>query len=265
MGLRVKKRLLIAANSVACCIWFAGCLRADLITDVSTSTSVTVANGSGIEVSFGTWTYAANNPGYASTPLSIQFDAYAAAPSSALLNVPGTNMQYYSGYVFTGYVESANGGVIATLDDPAADRLGLPAGSIVLSPAMYTNNSGSQEFAALCANLTLTQSAAAALFGSAATSAWTADAVLVLTNKGAPVTFEAGGNTTVRSAFVEPSLSGAGPAQTAGVTLDVQLDQPGFSARSLVVSSVPEPASAALMIGGALSIAAIFWYRSRKS
>ncbi|HWD97835.1 MAG TPA: PEP-CTERM sorting domain-containing protein [Bryobacteraceae bacterium] len=242
-----------AAMLAAICLPIAPICRADLIQDVSSNTSVTVGKGSTVNVSFGTWTYASNNAGYSPDPLNLQIQAYAQAPISNASYVSGTNSQYYAGYLFSGYLESTDGSVIARLDDPNADRLGLAPGSIVLT----SGNVSGQQVAVLSANLALTQSAATALFGSGATSAWTADAVLVLTNEGDSVTFSMQGASSVRSAFAEPGLSGAGPVQTGGVTLQVLLDEPaivsqqvavGQAAPSSIVSSVPEPGSAALLL-----------------
>jgi hypothetical protein len=262
-----------AATLAAVCFPVAPICRADLIQDVSSNTSVAVAEGSTLNVSFGTWTYASNNAGYSPDPLNLQIQAYAQIPTGNASYIPGTNSQYYSGYLFSGYLESTDGSVIARLDDSSADRLGLAAGSIVLKPGMVAG----QQIAVLSANLALTQSAAAALFGNGATSAWTADAVLVLTNEGDPVTFAMPGASSVRSAFGEPSLSGAGPVQTGGITLQVTLDQPagvsqqstigqqvtlGQAAPSSIVSSVPEPGSAALILV-ALASGGAFMSRNR--
>jgi hypothetical protein len=242
----------------AVCFPIAPMCRADLIQDVSSNTSVTVGKNSALQVSFGTWTYASNNAGHSPDPLNLQIQAYAQLPISNASYIPGTNSQYYSGYLFSGYLESTDGSVIARLDDPDADRLGLAPGSVILK----TGNVSGEQVAALSANLALTQSAAADLFGSAATRAWTADAILVLTNEGDSVTFAVPGASSVRSAFAEPGLSGAGPVQTGGITLQVRLDQPGTIAQrvtvaqqdataqapSSVVSTVPEPGTAALLI-----------------
>lgn len=97
-------------------------------------------------------------------------------------SLPGTSSVYIPGILFTGVVQSANGAVSIPLDDPAAARLGLPTGDMLLTPGAVSDGSYSGPIDLLSADITLTTPEAAALFSSG-------DIEIELQNSGAPITF----------------------------------------------------------------------------
>jgi len=217
---------------------------ASSITETGQS-AVTLNPGSELIISFGTWTYAANNPGYSPDPAFLQFEALGPQITTPLVAIPGTSAQYYSGYSMTAYLESPDASVMAPLIDPDAQLLGLPDGTLLFTPGTFTAAGGVQQVAMLSAHVNLGQILAQSLFGAEAVLPWTADARIVIVNTGQAVTFGLGGPYSIQSGFIEPGLSGAGPAVTSGVTLSVVMDT---ASPEESTQNTPEPDTAGLIM-----------------
>src|SRR5271165_3300120 len=56
-------------------------------------------------------------------------------------SVPGTSSVYMPGILFTGAIESPNGGLSMPLADSNAARMGLPAGDLLLTPGSHSGGS----------------------------------------------------------------------------------------------------------------------------
>lgn len=217
--------------------------------NVSSQSSALLNPGAEMIIDFGLWTYHANNPGYSPDPTSLRFEALAPLIASPLSGIPGTSGQYFSGYSVTGYLESLDGSVETPLIDANAQRLGLPDGTLLLVPGSLVSAGTIQDVAMLSASVTLSQILANSLFGDSAAASWAAGARIVLVNTGAPVTFGLGDGYSMRSAFLEPGLSGAGPATTSGVTLAVQMSEIAASEPN-GSAIIPEPGTAQLLFLG---------------
>lgn len=228
-----------------------------------TSDSVAILNpGAGMIISFGTWTYSSANPGYSVDPTSLTFQALGPQMATPLSAIPGTSAQYYSGYSLTGYVTSLDGSVVTPLIDQNARRLGLADGTLLLTPGTVVDAAGSQQVAMLSAGVALSQTLAQSLFGAAANQLWMADAQIVLENFGPAITFGIGSGYSLKSAFLESGLGGAGPATTSGVTIAVDSTTSLLSVGTDQVT--PEPGTEWLLGAGLLAVAGLA-LRFRKS
>ena len=228
---------------------------ADSLTNVTAWNSVTLNSGYELIVNFGTWTYSSNNPGYPAVPTSLQFEAYGPRVAGGLSSVPNSSAQYFSGFRVTAYLESADGSVVVPLNDPNATRVGLPGGTLLLTPGTYSGSNGSVAVSMLSATVTLSESTAESLFGPNAAQPWSSDARIVLVNEGNPLSLGLGGSSPIESAVEESGLRGSGPVETGGMTTSVQLDVSGlsitqFAAQPASEAVAPEPGGVYLLCGG---------------
>jgi hypothetical protein len=240
------------------------------MTNVTDWSSLTLNPESELIANFGTWTYSSNNKGYTAVPTTLQFEAYGAPITGSLLNVPGSSVQYYSGYQLTGYLESADGSVVVALNDPNAARSGMAAGTLLVTPGSVTGAGGTQAVSVLTASVTLSESTAESLFGPDAAQPWVSDARIVLVNQGNPLSLGLGGSSTIKSAVSEPGLQGLGPVQVGGVTTSVELIEPvqfaRFETNALGTPStnlVPEPSGIYLLAGGLGMMGIAGWLKAR--
>lgn len=218
-----------------------------------TSDSIAILNpGSGMIISFGTWTYSAANPGYSPDPTTLTFEALGPQITTSLSAIPGTSEQYFSGYSVTGYLASLDGSVMTPLIDQNARRLGLPDGTLLLQPGTLVDAAGSQQVAMLSASVALSQGLAQSLFGAGANQAWTSDAQIVIQNAGPAITFGIGSGYTLKSAFLEVGLGGAGPATTSGVTIAVDSTTSPSGVGTNQTS--PEPGTQSLVAAGLVAV-----------
>ena len=249
----LPQRPLPSAWSLFLCALAAGLFlpEASLATsiNVSSQSSALLSPGAEMIVDFGMWTYQANNPGYSPDPTSLRFDALGPQMAAPLSGIPGTSGQYYSRYPVTGYLESLDGSVVTPLIDANAQRLGLPDGSLLFVPGSFMSAGGVQQIAVLSASVTLSRILAESLFGDGASASWTAGAKIVLINNGPAVMFGLGNGYSMRSAFLEPELSGDGPATTSGVTLAVAMSV-ASAGETTVTESIQEPGTAGLLFWG---------------
>jgi hypothetical protein len=249
------------------------------ISSVTNLNSVTIPAGAELVINFGTWTYAANNPGYSPDPTVLSFEAYGAPIAGPVLAVPNSSAQYFSGYQFSGYLESADGSVIAPLNDPDASKSGYGAGTLLVTPGRYSGPDGTAPVSVLSASITLSQSVSQTLFGTYVATPWMSSAKIVLKNTGPDFILGLGGNTPIGSLVQESGLHGAGPVDTAGVTLSVVLDRSGTAANAvslnpillnsilvnpILVNPVPEPRPALLLAGGLLLMLATAYLKLRQ-
>ncbi len=215
--------------------------------DVTGDSSAWVHSGATIEIQFGIWNYGLNNPGYSPYPTQIGVQVTGFRPGSPAATIPGTTLQYFEGFLFQGWLESLDGGIVAPFYDPNAALLGLPEGSLLVTPGTFTSGGSSPiDVAVLAAFLTLPESTSEALFGANAGN-YNNAARIRLRNAGAGFTIGIGPGYTVQGAVREPGIAGLGPAQTSGIT-------------GQVVIANPEP-STWLTLAGALAIFAILMRR----
>ena len=183
-----------------------------------------VPSGEEIEIQFGVWNYARDNPGSSPYPTQIGLQ---------VLGQAGT------GSLFEGWLESLDGTVSVPFDDPNAGLLGLPAGSLLVSPGTFGAGGGDPfDVAVIDGYVYLSEAQSQALFGSNIGN-YNSAAEIVLLNMGQGFMLGIGPGYTVRNAVSEPGIGGDGPVETAGIT-------------GLVSVTAPEPATW-LSVAGALA------------
>jgi hypothetical protein len=148
--------------------------------------------------------------------------------------IPGTSGDYLSGWLFSATLESADGSVSIPLVDPNASRLGLPAGTLVLTPGSHSGGSYSGPIDVLSADVTLTSKQAAELFGSG-------EAVIELRNIGDTLTM--GYPSSTLSNDFSASLISDGGAQSEGARV-TEVDCKHGS------TGTPEPGTLGLLLIG---------------
>jgi hypothetical protein len=170
-----------------------------------------VAPGEEIDIQFGVWNYARNNPGSSPYPTQIGLQ---------VLGQAGT------GSLFEGWIESVDDTVSVPLDDPNADLLGLPAGSLLVTPGTFAAGGGAPfDVAVIDGYVYLSDAQSQALFGSNIGN-YNSAAQIVLLNMGAGFMLGIGPGYTVRNAVSEPGIGGDGPVETAGITGPVSVTAP---------------------------------------
>jgi hypothetical protein len=170
-----------------------------------------VPAGEEIDIQFGVWNYARNNPGSSPYPTEIGLQ---------VLGQAGT------GSLFEGWLESLDGTVSVPFDDPNADLLGLPAGSLLVSPGTFAAGGGAPfDVAVIDGYVYLPEAESALLFGSNIGS-YNSAARIVLLNMGEGFRLGIGPGYTVRYAVSEPGIGGDGPVETAGITGQVSVSAP---------------------------------------
>jgi len=158
-------------------------------------------------------------------------------------SIPGTSGGYVQGWLFSATLVSADGSVSIPLSDPDATRLGLPAGTLLLTPGSVSGGSYSGPIDLVSADVSLTPHQAAALFGSG-------EAMIELTNIGDGVTFGYPG-TEISNDFSASLLSDNG-AQSEGARV-MQVD-------CRKASTTPEPGTVGLLLIG-LAVIGARWRR----
>jgi hypothetical protein len=170
-----------------------------------------VPAGDEIDIQFGVWNYGRNNPGSSPYPTQIGLQ---------VLGQAGT------GSLFEGWLESLDGAVSVPFDDPNADLLGLPAGSLLVSPGTFAaGGRASFDVAVIDGYVYLSEAQSQALFGSNIGN-YNSAAQIVLLNMGEGFMLGIGPGYTVRNGVSEPGIGGDGPVETAGITGRVSVNTP---------------------------------------
>jgi hypothetical protein len=219
--------------------------------DVTGDSSAWVHTGANIEIQFGIWNYGLNNPGYSPYPTQIGVQVTGFQPPSPAATIPGTTLQYFEGFLFQGWLESLDGSTAVPFYDANAALLGLPEGSILVTPGTFAaGGSTPLDIAVMSAFATLSEGVSEALFGANAGS-YSSGALIRLRNLGEGFTIGIGPGYTVQTAVRVPGITGSGPAQTSGITGEVAIAN-------------PEP-STWLTLAGALAALAFRMRRSTRS
>ncbi len=179
-----------------------------------------------LSIDFGVRSYGANNPGFPPYPTTVGLLIAGAEPSvSDLATIPGTSIQYFSGYVFQGWLEASDGSASIPLYDPDAVLLGLPAGDLLLTPGTVTARGNTFDVAVLNASVSMSLEDSEALFGSNIAS-YNDAASFELSDLGQSFSIGLGPGYTVRNSIWEPDVQGLGPVQTCGITGEVMTANP---------------------------------------
>ncbi|MDQ6675779.1 MAG: hypothetical protein M3Z09_00620 [Acidobacteriota bacterium] len=196
--------------------------------------------GSDLFVRFSVWNYAMNNRGNSPYPTSVGLQLVGAQASSSLTAIPGSSASYFAGYLLQGWLQDTAGTVSTPFTSPDAARLGLPDGSLLLEPGIATGSAS--PITLIEADAVLTGNLSASIFGPDVASRGSG-AVIHLRNLGHDLQIGMAGGFSLLSAISEPSIRGAGPVQTSGITQRID------------VVAVPEPGGLAL--AGLIGIAAL--------
>jgi hypothetical protein len=162
-------------------------------------------------------------------------------------SIPGTSGVYMPGLLFTGTLESQNGGISIPLTDPNAARVGLPAGDLLLTPGSRSGGSYSGPIDLISAEVMVSSQQAAELFAAG-------DFMIDLHDVAAPVTFGYAG-TPIVSDFTASLISADG-AQSDGARV--------MQADCVHPSNAPEPGTIGLLIIGLTILARRAWGRGAR-
>lgn len=212
--------------------------------------SFTFKQGEEMTIQFSVWNYGWHNPGVSPYPTSISLELIGANPAN--MHPLGASGSYFPGFMLSGRIESLDGAASAPLKSAAAALLGLAAGSLVVTPATLYSAGGSSQVAALEATVSLDLALSEQIFGPDVMSRQSS-ALIVLRNLGADLTVGAGDGLSLRNAISEPSVTGFGSVQTAGITNRVTL------------MAVPEPATMALVLLAFAASGLAIWRKRAKN
>jgi hypothetical protein len=219
--------------------------------DLSSRGSFTLSHGQEMTVRFSVWNYGYNNPGVSPYPTSIGLELVGANPQGAQLSaIPGSSGQYFPDFLLQGTLESLDGTAVAPLQSPAGALLGMSAGSLLLTPAMFYGSGGSSAVAEIAAEAALSLNLSEQIFGPDVASRQSS-ALLVLRNLGADLTIGVGNDVSLRNAITEPSITGFGSVATSGITDRV------------TVTTVPEPRTVALTLALLFGLGVLLVRRAR--
>jgi hypothetical protein len=208
--------------------------------NVTADTTAFVHSGAEVEVHFGTGSYH-SNPSLVSVEISAQLEPWFVAAA-----LPSGTGEYYDGLLFEGWLVSRDGSISVPLFQDAAFQLGLPLGSLLLTPGTYVSGSGSEiDVAVMSATVQLDGATSAALFAGALGS-YNDAAMFRFRSIGDPLTIGLGEGYIVRNAITEQV--GDGSRWNSGVTGAVMVEN-------------PEPGTWALFAGALLLLGA--GYRRR--
>ena len=210
------------------------------IIDVTEHEFAEIYTGQRLAINFGVWNYGVNNAGFSAVPTGFNFQAVGLLPDTFHADlIPSSSTSYVPGYLFDGWVSSADGSVSFPLLDSNAAALGLGAGSLVATIGTVSIGGADHQALLLSGSVCLTQQQANQLFGSGIDS-YDHAATVWLYNRGSAFEVTLGSQHTVQNAVGISGVQGAGPAQTGGI--------PG-----IVTLYNPEP-STILLAGGALTL-----------
>ncbi len=137
--------------------------------DVFPDSFVSMHAGDSLAIQAGSSNYAFNAARYGiSSPYPGQVSLMIGGlpASGPMAAVPGTSMVYTTGILFSGTLESLDGSIVIPLVDPSAQRLGLPAGDLVLEPSYRSGGTYTGPTSVLTGSAAISSPEAAALFGS---------------------------------------------------------------------------------------------------
>jgi len=199
------------------------------IIDVTNAPTAYVHPGAAVVVEFDLRSYAPASYGESSYPAEIRFSILGPElPSSA--TVAGSSAQYVPGFLFQGWLESLDGSYSLPLADAGAERLGLPQGTLLVSPGTAVVSGAQMPVSVIDGFVYLDPAVAGALSGAAR---------IRLINRGEGFTIGLGDGLSVRNSVWTTSLSSGGALTAGGTT------------RSIEVVN-PEPATWLLMTGAVI-------------
>lgn len=192
--------------------------------DLTGRSLVTIRNGSELIVELGVSSYGKNNPTGSPYPTEIRLTLISPDITDRSAAVaPGTNIEYFPGFLFEGRLESQGGSLSVPLVDPAS-LLGPREGYLPVRRATVMLGSGEQiQVAVLDAVILLSRDTSEALFGANIWS-YAAAARVRLRNLGADFTVGIDKSRGVRTAIVVHSIRGSGPVETGGIVGRVTLE-----------------------------------------
>ena len=147
--------------------------------------------------------------------------------------IPGSSGVYFSGWLFSATLESADGSVSIPLTDPDSVRLGLSAGTLLLTPGSVSGGSYDGPVDLLTADVTLTSAQARELFG-------TGEAVIDIRNIGDAITFGYP-SSTITNDFSASLISDNGRESEGARVME---------ADCMRMSAAPEPGTLGLLLIG---------------
>jgi hypothetical protein len=192
--------------------------------EITERSLVTIRNGAELTAEIGIWSYGRNNPTGSPYPTEIHLTLISPDITDRFTAVlPGTNVEYFPGFLFEGRLESQGGALSVPLVDPAY-HLGLRDGYLPVKRATVMLGSGEQiQVAVLDAVILLPPETSEALFGANVRS-YAAAARVRLRNLGADFTVGIDKSRDVRSAIVVHSIRGSGTVETGGIVGRVTLE-----------------------------------------
>lgn len=185
--------------------------------DVTYDPTAFVHPGAEVEVYFGTGSYR-SYPSVVSVQVHAQLEPWFVAAA-----LPSGTADYYTGLLFEGSLVSRDGSISVPLFQDAAFQLGLPLGSLLVTPGTYVDGSGELDVAVISASVLLDEATSAALFGGNLGS-YNDAAMFHFQNLGAALTIGLGPGHFVRNAITEQV--GDGSRWNTGVTGTVMVENP---------------------------------------
>ena len=160
-------------------LFFLAAISPAAIIDPTNTYQVTVTSGGGLVIDVSSDSRYWSHTYY---PTEVELLLGSLPLDGPVAPIPGTSGVYLQGYLFAGDMESLDGSVSIPLFNPAAARLGLPTGDLLLTPGSVSGGTYSGPVDLLTAEVSLTPSEISAIFSQS-------EFVIDLQNIGAPVTF----------------------------------------------------------------------------
>ena len=195
--------------------------------DVTSNSQVTVGNLDNLLF------YIADPSALSSSAATIEMVLGGMPVDGSMAPVPGTSGDYVTGMLFNATIESADGSFSMPFFDPNANALGLPAGSLVLTPGAASGGSYSGPVDLVSGAVTLGAQQAAELFGSG-------EAVINIQNLGGSITFGYPGS-TITNDFSASIITNNGAQSEGARVMDVEFDPP---------TPAPDPGTVGLLLLG---------------
>jgi hypothetical protein len=198
------------------------------VIDVTDAPAAYVHPGAALAVQFNLSGYAAAAFGGSGYPSEIRFSILgpempAAAP------IGGSSSEYVPRFVFQGWLESLDGSYSQPLVDAGAQRLGLPEGTLLVSPGTATVGGTPMSVSVIGGFVFLEPGFAESLAGTAR---------IRLVNRGEGFTIGLGDVLPVRNSIWTTGISAGGSFTEGGITGTVEVMSPEPSQWLLMTSAV---------------------------